>query len=106
LALYIGGMGARGKNFYHALATRYGFGEVADRIQDLYLAGKKAEAIDAVPDELVRQVSLVGPSGFVKERLAAFAEAGVTTMLVHPLSGDRHETAKFVEEMQNLLPAD
>ena len=61
LALYIGGMGARGKNFYHNLATRYGFGEVADHIQDLYLAGKKAEAIDAVPDELVRNVSLVGP---------------------------------------------
>ncbi|PQP52740.1 LLM class flavin-dependent oxidoreductase, partial [Mycolicibacterium austroafricanum] len=104
LALYIGGMGARGKNFYHNLATRYGFGEVADHIQDLYLAGKKAEAIDAVPDELVRQVSLVGPAGFVKERLAAYAEAGVTTMLVHPLSGDRRETVKFVEELQNLLP--
>ena len=57
LALYIGGMGARGRNFYHSLATRYGFGEVADHIQDLYLAGRKAEAIDAVPDELVRQVS-------------------------------------------------
>ena len=54
LALYIGGMGARGKNFYHNLATRYGFGEVANHIQDLYLAGRKAEAIDAVPDELVR----------------------------------------------------
>ena len=62
LALYIGGMGARGRNFYHNLATRYGFGEVADHIQDLYLAGKKAEAIDAVPDELVRHVSLVGPA--------------------------------------------
>ena len=63
LALYIGGMGARGKNFYHNLATRYGYGEVADHIQDLYLAGKKAEAIEAVPDELVRAVSLVGPRG-------------------------------------------
>ncbi|PRC52544.1 LLM class F420-dependent oxidoreductase, partial [Mycobacterium sp. ITM-2017-0098] len=62
------------------------------------------EAIDAVPDELVRQVSLVGPAGFVKERLAAFAEAGVTTMLVHPPSGDRRETAKFVEHLQDLLP--
>ncbi len=66
LALYIGGMGARGQNFYHKLATRYGFGEVADRIQDLFLAGKKEEAIAAVPDELVRHVSLVGPRGFVK----------------------------------------
>ncbi|TQR83482.1 LLM class F420-dependent oxidoreductase [Mycobacterium hodleri] len=102
LALYIGGMGARGKNFYHNLATRYGFGEVADRIQDLYLAGKKEEAIAAVPDELVRNISLVGPRGFVKERLAAYAEAGVTTMLVHPLSGDDRESVKFCEELVEL----
>jgi F420-dependent oxidoreductase-like protein len=99
LALYIGGMGARGKNFYHNLATRYGFGDVADRIQDLYLAGKKTEAIDAVPDELVRNVSLVGPRSFVKERVAAYAEAGVTTLLVHPLSTDDRETLGFVEEL-------
>jgi len=104
LALYIGGMGARGRNFYHNLATRYGFGEVADRIQDLYLAGKKAEAIDAVPDELVRNVSLVGPRGFVRERLAAYAEAGVTTLLVHPLSSDRRESVRFVEQLRALLP--
>lgn len=102
LALYIGGMGARGKNFYHNLATRYGFGEVADRIQDLYLAGKKEEAIAAVPDELVRNTSLVGSRGFVKERLAAYAEAGVTTMLVTPLSGDDRETVKFCEELVEL----
>jgi F420-dependent oxidoreductase-like protein len=104
LALYIGGMGARGKNFYHQLATRYGFGEMADRIQDLYLDGKKAEAIDAVPDELVRAVSLVGPRGFVKERLAAFAAAGATTLLLQPLSGDRAETVRFVEELHTLMP--
>jgi len=104
LALYIGGMGARGRNFYHNLATRYGFGEVADHIQDLYLDGKKAEAIDAVPDELVRHTSLVGPRGFVKERLAAYAEAGVTTLLVHPLSGDRRESVRYVEELRALLP--
>jgi alkanesulfonate monooxygenase SsuD/methylene tetrahydromethanopterin reductase-like flavin-dependent oxidoreductase (luciferase family) len=77
---------------------------VADHIQDLYLAGKKAEAIDAVPDELVRNVSLVGPRGFVRERLAAYAEAGVTTLLVHPLSGDRRESVRFVEELLALLP--
>ncbi len=93
-------MGARGKNFYHNLATRYGFGEVADHIQDLYLSGRKAEAIDAVPDELVRHVSLIGPRGFVKERVAAYAEAGVTTLLVHPLTGDRRESVRFVEELQ------
>lgn len=99
LALYIGGMGARGKNFYHNLATRYGYGEVADRIQDLYLAGKKAEAIAAVPDDLVRHVSLVGPKGFVKERLAAYAEAGVTTILVHPLTADTAEAVAFAEDL-------
>jgi F420-dependent oxidoreductase-like protein len=99
LALYIGGMGARGKNFYHNLATRYDYGEVADRIQDLYLAGKKAEAISAVPDDLVRHVPLVGPKGFVKERLAAYAEAGVTTILVHPLTGDDAEAVAFAEDL-------
>jgi F420-dependent oxidoreductase-like protein len=102
LALYIGGMGARGKNFYHTLATRYGFGTVADRIQDLYLAGRKQEAVDAVPDELVRQVSLVGPRGFVRERLAAYAEAGVTTMLVHPLTTDRRELMQWAAELKEL----
>lgn len=104
LALYIGGMGARGRNFYHNLATRYGFGEVADHIQDLYLSGRKTEAIDAVPDELVRNVSLIGPRGFVKERLAAYAEAGVTTMLVHPLGVDPAEQVRYVSELQDLLP--
>ena len=104
LALYIGGMGARGRNFYHNLATRYGFGEVANRIQDLYLAGKKSEAVDAMPDELVRNVSLVGPRGFIKERLAAYAEAGVTTLLVHLLTGDRRESVRYVEELRELMP--
>jgi F420-dependent oxidoreductase-like protein len=104
LALYIGGMGARGKNFYHNLATSYGYGDVANHIQDLYLDGKKAEAIEAVPDELVRNVSLVGPHGFVKERLAAYADAGVTTLLLQPLSGDRHESMRYVEELRSLLP--
>jgi F420-dependent oxidoreductase-like protein len=102
LALYIGGMGARGQNFYHNLATRYGFGEVADRIQDLYLAGKKEEAVHAVPDDLVRHVSLVGPRGFVAERVAAYAEAGVTTLLVHPLTTDQKESVRWVEQLLEL----
>jgi len=75
LALYIGGMGAKGRNFYHNLATRYGYGEIADKIQELYLSGRKREAIDLVPDELVRGMSLVGPRGFIAERIAAFAES-------------------------------
>jgi F420-dependent oxidoreductase-like protein len=104
LALYIGGMGARGQNFYHKLATRYGYGEVADHIQDLFLSGRKAEAVAAVPDELVRQVSLIGPRGFVKERIAALAEAGVTTLLATPVTADGAEYVSYVEELQQLLP--
>jgi len=104
LALYIGGMGAKNRNFYHNLATRYGFGEVANRIQELYLSGRKTEAIAAVPDELVRQISLIGPQGFVAERVAAFADAGVTTLLATPLSTDRDESVRYVQELRPLLP--
>ena len=104
LALYIGGMGAKGRNFYHNVATGYGFGDAADRIQELYLSGRKAEAIAAVPDDLVRSVSLIGPQGYVKERIAAFAEAGVTTMLASPVTGDSREYVDFVERLQQLLP--
>ncbi|KAA8965276.1 LLM class F420-dependent oxidoreductase [Mycobacterium sp.] len=104
LALYIGGMGAKNRNFYHNLATRYGFGEVANRIQELYLAGRKTEAIAAVPDELVRRISLIGSRGFVAERVAAFADAGVTTLLATPLSTDRDEAVRYVEQLRALLP--
>ena len=105
LGLYIGGMGAKGRNFYHNLATRYGYGEVADRIQELYLSGRKREAIDLVPDELVRAMSLVGPRGFIAERIAAFAEAGVTTLLVSPAATDPREAVRFVEEVLELRSA-
>ncbi|MGE2814061.1 LLM class F420-dependent oxidoreductase [Mycobacterium heidelbergense] len=105
LALYLGGMGAKGRNFYHNLATRYGFGEVADKIQELYLSGRKREAIDLVPDELVRGMSLVGPRGFIAERLAAFAESGVTTLLVAPMATDAEESVRFVEEALQLRPS-
>ncbi|MEE3065226.1 MAG: LLM class F420-dependent oxidoreductase [Actinomycetota bacterium] len=105
LALYIGGMGAKGKNFYHNLATRYGYGEVADKIQELYLSGRKSEAIDLVPDELVRGMSLIGPRGFVKERIAAFAESGVTTLLASPAAADPKEAVRFVEEVLELRGA-
>jgi F420-dependent oxidoreductase-like protein len=105
LGLYIGGMGAKGRNFYHNLATRYGYGEIADRIQELYLSGRKREAIDLVPDELVRAMSLVGPRGFIAERIAAFAEAGVTTLLVSPAATDPREAVRFVEEVLELRSA-
>lgn len=105
LALYIGGMGAKGRNFYHNLATRYGYGEVADKIQELYLSGRKREAADLVPDDLVRGMSLIGPRGFVAERIAAFAESGVTTLLVNPAATDPQEAVRFVEEVLELRGA-
>ena len=81
LALYIGGMGARGKNFYNDLARRYGYEAAADKIQDLYLSGKKAEAVAAVPDALVDEVALCGPRERIRDRLSAYKEAGVTTLI-------------------------
>jgi F420-dependent oxidoreductase-like protein len=81
LALYIGGMGARGKNFYNELACRYGFEEAARTIQDLYLAGKKTEAAAAVPDDLADEISLVGPAARIRDRLAPWRESGITTMI-------------------------
>ena len=76
LALYIGGMGAKGKNFYHDYTTRLGFGDAADRIQDLYLSGQKAEAEAQVPNELLDSVALVGPADRIRERLGVWKEAG------------------------------
>jgi F420-dependent oxidoreductase-like protein len=81
LALYIGGMGARGKNFYNELACRYGFEEAARTIQDLYLAGRKDEAAAAVPDQLADEVSLVGPPERIRDRLAPWRDSGVTTII-------------------------
>lgn len=82
LALYVGGMGARGKNFYYDLACRYGFTDAADQVQDLYLAGKKAEAAAAIPDELVDAVALCGPKARIAERLAAWEASPINTLCV------------------------
>src|SRR5437868_4521186 len=82
VALYVGGMGAKGRNFYNALVRRYGWEEEAERIQELYLAGKQREAIAAVPDELVDAVSLVGPKERIAERLEAWRETPVTTLVL------------------------
>lgn len=83
LALYIGGMGAKGRNFYHDLACRYGYEEAADAIQDHYLAGEKEAAVLAVPDELVDEVSLIGPRTRIAERLEAWRASGATTLLLN-----------------------
>jgi F420-dependent oxidoreductase-like protein len=102
LALYIGGMGARGKNFYNDLARRYGYEDEARTIQDLYLDGRKDEAAAAVPEELVRATSLIGSESYVAERIAAFREAGVTTLMLQPLDGSPESRLRTVETMRRL----
>jgi F420-dependent oxidoreductase-like protein len=102
LALYIGGMGSRKQNFYNNLVQRYGFEEAAKEIQDLYLEGKKAEAGDAIPDELIDLVSLCGPRDVVRDRLAAFRDAGVGTLMITPMAfnaEDRIEQLRAVTEL-------
>jgi hypothetical protein len=97
-ARYIGGMGSRGTNYYNDLARRYGFEAEAQLIQDLYLDGHRAEAEAAVPDEFLEQTSLIGPSGYVRDRVAEYAEAGVTVLTVSPLGDDPVATISQLKE--------
>ncbi|MGH3444186.1 MAG: LLM class flavin-dependent oxidoreductase, partial [Nocardioidaceae bacterium] len=87
-ALYIGGMGAKKKNFYNDLARRYGYEAEAEKIQELYLGGNKRDAEAVVPHELLEMCNLVGPASYVKERIAAFAESGVTNLQITPVAED------------------
>ncbi|KAA0232703.1 MAG: LLM class F420-dependent oxidoreductase [Actinobacteria bacterium] len=89
MALYIGGMGAKGRNFYNDLACRYGFEEEAAEIQDLYLAGNKKEAAEKIPADLLEATSLCGDEGYVKDRVTEFKEAGVTILNITPI-GENH----------------
>jgi len=102
-ALYIGGMGARGRNFYYDLACRFGYEDAAKRIQDAYLAGRKDEAAALVPADLVEKTSLIGPVGYVAERLAAFAESGVTTLNVTPLAASHAARLADIERVRALV---
>ena len=97
-ALYVGGMGARGKNFYNDLACKYGYEKEAKEIQDLYLDGNKRDAESKVPLEWLEAGNLVGPASYVKERIAAFKEAGVTSLQVSPASDDPAATIRQVKE--------
>ena len=99
-ALYIGGMGARGKNFYNELACHYGYEAEAKQIQDLYLGGNKRDAEALVPLELLEMVNLVGPESYVKERIDAFREAGVTNLQITPVPADGGEPADLVARMK------
>ena len=99
IALYVGGMGSRKQNFYNALVCEYGFEDGAARVQDLYLDGKREEAMAAIPDELIDLVSLVGPRDVVAERLAAYRDAGVGTLGITPTAFGREER---IEQMRML----
>jgi F420-dependent oxidoreductase-like protein len=101
LALYLGGMGAKGRNFYNDLIRRYGFEGEADAIQDLYLAGNKDDATAAVPDELLVHTSLIGPAGFVCDRLEALRASGVTTLNVTPMAGSAAERVRLIERIRH-----
>ena len=101
-ALYIGGMGAKGKNFYNDLARRYGYEKEAEQIQDLYLDGKKEEAAALVPAELLESMSLIGPEGYVRDRLAALKESGVTTLNVTPMRPTHEERVRLIETIKEI----
>ena len=103
LALYLGGMGARSRNFPNMLVGRYGYERAAADVQRLYLSGRKAEAVAAVPDDLVRDTALVGSAGYVKERLGAYRAAGVTTLLVSPLGPGHPERLAMFEQLRGMV---
>jgi len=102
LALYIGGMGARGRNFYNDLAGRYGYQAEAKAIQDAYLEGRKDEAAALVPAGLLERISLIGPESDVRERLAAYRDAGVTTLNVTPLAPTHQARVALIERVRAL----
>ena len=102
LALYIGGMGSRDQNFYNKLVQRYGFEAAATEVQDLYLDGRREEAGAAIPDELIDMISLCGPRDVVRDRIQAFRDAGVGTLMVSPMAftaQDRIEQLRAIAEL-------
>jgi F420-dependent oxidoreductase-like protein len=103
VALYVGGMGAKGKNFYNDVVRRYGFEEAAEKIQDLYLDGKKTEAEALVPDELLEATSLCGPESYVAERIEAFRAADVTHLQVIPVPLGDQRPVDVVAKVKQLI---
>ena len=102
LGLYVGGMGSREQNFYNRLVSSYGFEREAQQVQELYLAGRKSEAMLALPDDLIDAVSIAGSSQRAKERIRAYADAGVETLIVSPMAFDtaeRKEQLRLVAEL-------
>lgn len=103
VALYVGGMGAKGKNFYNDVVCRYGYEKEAEEIQDLYLSGKKQQAEAAVPTELLEQLSLCGPASYVAERIAAYKEAGVSHLQVTAIPTGGQSDVDVFELVRTLI---
>lgn len=102
LALYIGGMGARGKNFYASLAARYGFADAVAHVQELYLSGQKIAASAAIPDELVHGTALIGDPDHVAGRVEAFRAAGVSTLNATPIARTAEARLRDVAHLTSL----
>ena len=102
VALYVGGMGARDRNFYNQLFQRYGYEAEAKQIQDLYLDGKKQEAAAAVPESFLEETSLCGDEGYVKDRIAQFKAAGVTVLNVTPIAPDLEGQQRMIAKVKEL----
>jgi F420-dependent oxidoreductase-like protein len=105
LLLYLGGMGSKKTNFYADLTRRFGFAEVADEVQSLYLEGKREEAYAAIPDELVDATAMIGTEDEVAERVKRFADAGVDRMIVSPMHGNQEENVRCLEKLAGMVGA-
>jgi alkanesulfonate monooxygenase SsuD/methylene tetrahydromethanopterin reductase-like flavin-dependent oxidoreductase (luciferase family) len=102
IALYVGDMGSREQNFYNRLVSSYGFEEAAQQVQDLYLEGRRSEAAMALPDELIDTVTIAGPRDKARERIRAFKDAGVETLIISPMALDnesRMQQLRIVAEL-------
>jgi F420-dependent oxidoreductase-like protein len=106
LLLYLGGMGSRKTNFYVDLTHRFGFGEVADEVQALYLDGKREDAYNAIPDELADATALIGDEAEVADRLARYTAAGVDRLIVSPISPEREQRLHTLERLAELAGTD
>ena len=105
LLLYLGGMGSKKTNFYADLTRRFGFAEVADEVQTLYLDGKREEAYAAIPDELVDATAMIGTEEEVAERVKHFSDAGVDRMIVSPMHGNPEQNLATLEKLADMVGA-
>ena len=105
LLLYIGGMGSKKTNFYADLTRRFGFAEVADEVQELYLDGNRDAAYAAIPDELVDATAMIGTADEVAERVKSFADAGVDRMIVSPMHTEPEQNLATLEKLADFVGA-